>query len=164
MNRKKKRQVLINLSKQRLRLIVNDEIVAEYPISSSKFGIGNKVGSRKTPLGLHKISEKIGKDAPLGTIFNARENTGEIADFDSENPMYEDMITTRILRLKGLQEGVNMGKGVDSDKRYIWIHGTAEEEKIGKPASHGCIRMKNEDIIELFANVRVGTEVLIVKK
>lgn len=164
MSKNKKSSVLINISKQRLKLIDNDVIIQEYSISTSRFGIGNKAGSCKTPLGLHKICEKIGKNAPLGAIFKARKNTGEIAEFEVENPYNDDLITTRIIRLTGLQDGVNKGEGIDSSKRYIWIHGTAEEKKIGKPASHGCIRMKNEDIIELFDNVRVGTEVVIVKK
>ena len=147
-----------------MKLIENNEIVLEYSISTSRFGIGNKVGSCKTPLGLHKICEKIGKGAPVGSIFKARKNTGEIAKLDSENPYGDDLITTRIIRLNGLQDGVNKGDGIDSYKRYIWIHGTAEENRIGKPASHGCIRMRNDDIVELFDNVRVGTEVEIIKE
>jgi L,D-transpeptidase catalytic domain len=159
----KKCKIIINVSNQKMQLIKKDEIDKEYPISTSRFGIGNKAGSCKTPLGMHKICEKIGKDAPLGSIFRARKNTGEIADYENENPYSDDLITTRIIRLQGLQEGVNKGESIDSNKRYIWIHGTAEENRIGEPASHGCVRMKNEDIIELFEIVRVGTEVEILK-
>jgi len=163
MNRNKRCRILISISKQRMLFLNNEIMILEYPISTSRFGIGNKVGSCKTPLGLHKICEKIGKGAPYGAIFKARKNTGEIADIGSENPYSDDLITTRIIRLKGLEDGLNKGEGIDSCKRYIWIHGTADENRIGKPASHGCIRMKNEDIIELFDKIRVGTEVEIIK-
>jgi len=128
-----------------------------YPISTSKYGIGNKAGSNKTPKGLHYIENKIGDGAPEGMIFKARKATGKIAEMDM--PGAGDLVTTRIMWLKGLEQGNNLGRGIDSYKRYIYIHGTAEESKIGQPASHGCIRMYNRDVIDLFVRVEEGTEV-----
>ena len=129
-------------------------------ISTSKYGAGNKAGSNKTPLGLHRIVSKIGRNACIGTIFKRRRNTGKIVRFSNYSG---DLITTRILRLEGLERGVNKGKGIDSFRRCIYIHGTPEEKFIGKPASHGCIRMKNRDIIHLFEIIKRGTRVLISK-
>jgi L,D-transpeptidase catalytic domain len=147
----------IIISKQRLLVIANNEVKGEYRISSSKYGIGNKVGSNKTPLGLHRIAGKFGRKARLGAIFKKRRDTGKVAKAGAGG----DSITTRILRLEGLQGGVNKGKGIDSFRRCIYIHGTPEEKLIGSPASHGCIRMKNRDIVELFDRVRRNTLVTI---
>lgn len=152
--------IVVSIKDQKLIFFKDGVSQKEYPISTSRFGIGNKAGSRKTPLGLHKICEKIGKDLPLGSIFKGRKDTGEIIT-DSSFYNNQNLITTRILRLKGLEEGINKGKGIDSEKRYIWIHGTSQENMIGKPASQGCVRMKNKDIAELFNLVRVGSEVRI---
>ena len=153
-------KIIINISEQKLYLYkMNDELVKDYPISSSKYGIGSKANTGKTPLGLHKIENKIGADSPTGTIFKGRKNTGKIANIDAENG---DLVTTRIMWLKGLEAGKNLGKGIDSYKRYIYIHGTAEESKIGQPASHGCIRMLNHDVIDLFDRVQENTSVNIV--
>jgi len=105
------------------------------------------------------IAQKIGDGAPLNTIFKSRKNTGKIADIDQQSD--EDYVTSRILWLKGLEPGHNAGPGVDSFARYIYIHGTHEENLIGQPASHGCIRMRNQDVLELFERVQEGTEVLI---
>ena len=155
-----KAKIIVNISEQKLYLYkINDELIKNYPISTSKYGIGSKANSGKTPLGLHKIETKIGNDVPTGTIFKGRKNTGRIANFNKENG---DLVTTRIMWLKGLEAGKNLGKGIDSYKRYIYIHGTAEESKIGQPASHGCIRMLNSDVIDLFNRVRKNTSVNIV--
>ena len=121
----------------------------EYPCSTSRFGPGNAEGSEKTPVGLHRIAEKYGDGEPLGMIF-------------SSTPSGADLITTRILRLEGLQPGLNKGRGIDSYERYIYIHGTPEEGLIGTPASHGCIRMKNDDIAELYPLCPVGLTVEII--
>ena len=150
----------IIISKQRLLLIENREVKREYRISSSKYGIGNKAGSNKTPLGMHRVVSKLGRNACLGAIFKQRRNTGKIARINKDSG---DLITTRILRLEGLENGVNRGKGIDSFQRCIYIHGTPEEKMIGKPASHGCIRMKNRDIIKLFNLVKRDTLVEIKK-
>jgi len=106
-------------------------------------------------LGIHNIISKIGKNAKIREIFISGRRTGEIAKKDKK--CRRDLITTRILRLQGLERGINKGRGIDSYKRCIYIHGTAEEHLIGKPASHGCIRMKNKDIVELFNLVKRGT-------
>ena len=156
-------RIEIDISEQKLYLFCeyndNPKGVKIYPISTSKYGIGNRSGSGKTPLGLHVIKNKIGDKAPIKTIFKARRNTGKIATLDI--PGAGDLVTTRIMWLKGLEPKINSGRGIDSYKRYIYIHGTAEESKIGRPASHGCIRMYNHEVIELFERVTEGTEVLI---
>jgi len=145
------------ISKQRLLVIANKEVKREYRIASSKYGIGNKAGSNKTPLGLHRIAGKFGRNARIDVIFKKRRLTGKVAKVGVGG----DLITTRILRLEGLEKGINKGKGIDSFQRCIYIHGTPEEKLIGKPASHGCIRMKNKDIIELFDLVKRNTLVTI---
>jgi lipoprotein-anchoring transpeptidase ErfK/SrfK len=150
--------IQIEISKQKLYLIRGNKPIKIYPVSTSKYGIGSIHGSSKTPLGLHRIASKVGRNARLGTIFKRRRNTGKIARINKDGG---DLITTRILRLEGLQKGINKGKGVDSFKRCIYIHGTPEEKLIGKPASHGCIRMKNRDMIELFDLVKKGMRVKI---
>ncbi|MDM8565953.1 L,D-transpeptidase [Candidatus Halobeggiatoa sp. HSG11] len=152
--------ITVDISEQKLYLRKeNNELVKTYDISTSKFGIGSKAYSNKTPLGWHHIENKIGADAPEGTIFKARQNTGKIAKINGE---IGDLVTSRIMWLKGLDEGKNLGTGIDSYKRYIYIHGTAEENKIGKRASHGCIRMLNRDVIELFNLVKEKTKINIV--
>jgi lipoprotein-anchoring transpeptidase ErfK/SrfK len=138
----------------------NGKRARTYVISTSKYGVGNKAGSNQTPLGLHKIVSKIGKDAPVGTVFKRRRKTGVIAQCYTRG----DLITTRIMRLSGLQKGVNKGWGIDSFRRCIYIHGTPEENLIGSPASHGCIRMKSRDIIDLFNIVKRGMIVFVSKK
>ncbi|MDD4980796.1 MAG: L,D-transpeptidase [Candidatus Omnitrophica bacterium] len=152
-------QISVRISKRKLNVFFGKELIKSYSISTSKYGIGNKVGSNKTPLGLHQIVSKIGKNALSGTIFKRRRNTGKIARSRNGG----DFITTRILRLAGLEKGINKGKGIDSFERGIYIHGTPEENLIGRPASHGCIRMKNRDIIELFDLVKRSTIVKIAK-
>jgi len=153
-------KIKVKISEQKLYLISGNKLVKKYPISTSKYGIGNKIGSNKTPLGLHCISSKIGRNASFGAIFKRRKDTGKIA---SINKGSEDLITTRILRLEGLQRGINKGKDIDSFRRCIYIHGTPEEKLIGKPVSHGCIRIKNSDIMKLYSLVKRGTLVEIRK-
>lgn len=150
----------IKISSQILYVCLGDKVEKRYEISTSKYGVGNKAGSNKTPLGLHRIVSKIGRNARIGTIFKRRRNTGKIIRFNNYSG---DLITTRILRLEGLERGVNKGKGIDSFRRCVYIHGTPEEKLIGKPASHGCIRMKNRDIINLFEIIKRGARVLISK-
>lgn len=133
-----------------------------YFISTAKNGIGEEEGSGKTPLGLHKIIEKIGDGADRLAIFVSRENTGKIAKENQEKAY----ITTRILRLEGLEEGFNKGnnengKCVDSYKRYIYIHGTSFTQDIGKATSDGCIRMHPDEMIDLFGQVDEETLVYI---
>ncbi|MDP1925674.1 MAG: L,D-transpeptidase [Thiobacillus sp.] len=139
-----------------------DMLIRQYAVSTAANGLGELTGSHCTPRGRHRIVEKIGADAPLGTAFKSRQPTGEIwtPELDVENPG-RDWILTRILWLEGLEPGKNQGGNVDSHDRFIYIHGTNEEQKLGMPASHGCIRMKNADVAELFKLVSVGTEVRI---
>ncbi|MEM7409420.1 MAG: L,D-transpeptidase [Myxococcota bacterium] len=157
-------RIRVDLARQRLELLAGDEVRASYPISSAANGAGEADGSEKTPRGLHTIAEKIGADAPDRAVFVGREPTGEICDAALYAGAPErDWILTRILWLDGLEPGKNHGPGVDSHDRYIYIHGTAEEERIGTLASHGCIRMCNADVCELFDQVEVGTLVEILE-
>ena len=137
-------------------------LIRQYPVSTAANGAGEQSGSFCTPRGRHRIAEKIGAGAPMYAAFKARQPTGEIwtPGLDAGNPE-RDWILTRILWLEGLEPGKNKGDAVDSHNRYIYIHGTNEENKIGAPASHGCVRMKNADIAQLFDLVEVGTEVRI---
>ncbi|MEY2601730.1 MAG: hypothetical protein QOJ36_1049 [Verrucomicrobiota bacterium] len=142
----------VSLRDQRLTLTRDDEVLRSYPISSSRFGIGTEEGSLKTPLGRFRIAEKIGDDAAPGTIFKARVALGS----DDPMPETEDLITSRILWLDGLEE-----HNANTRDRFIYIHGTKHEDEIGAPASHGCIRMRNADVIELFELVDETTQVVI---
>lgn len=152
----------IDISQQRLYLKQNDDLIKSYPISSSKYGEGSTENSNMTPLGLHVIKEKIGTDVPINTLFISRINTKRTVNIEnSRKKTKDDHITSRILWLDGLEEGKNKGKGVDSYSRYIYIHGTHEEGLIGEKASHGCIRMLNNDVIDLYNYVNIGTEVYI---
>ncbi len=165
--------ILVIPSKQTLFLILKGADIFTCPISTSKFGLGNKNDSFKTPLGLHYIAEKIGENMPKMTIFKGRKPLGNnltLPDLDlPENTnirnehfaTHDDVITSRILWLKGHEDGVNKGGTIDSYSRYIYIHGTAHEDKIGTPASHGCIRMNNDDIIRLFDKTFISMPVLI---
>ncbi len=152
--------ILVSISDQELLLVRNGDVQQTYPISSSAYGTGSKAGSNKTPLGTHIISEKYGKNAAPGAIFRSRGNTGKIATIYTDGTdTDDDLVTTRIMWLQGMEPGLNKGSGIDSHARYIYIHGTPEEGLIGQPASHGCIRMYNRDVIELFEQVPVGTYV-----
>ena len=154
--------VFISIKKQKLYHIKNNKIVNKYIISSSKYGVGNQEGSNKTPLGLHKIKEKHGEKTPINGKMIGRIFYGNIANiYTDKTESKTDDITTRILWLEGLEKGKNLGPGIDSYERYIYIHGTSEEGKLGEPASNGCIRMKNKDIFDLYKRLEVGTLVLI---
>ena len=144
--------IRISVREQRLDLVGGDRILASYPISTSRFGLGSEEGSLKTPLGKFKIGEKVGEGAPSGTIFRSRIPLAP----DDPPPTTDDLILSRILWLDGLEE-----HNANTRKRFIYIHGTNHEDKIGQPASQGCIRMKNADLIALFDRVPVGAEVVI---
>jgi len=150
--------LLVDIARQRLTVIDHEKTLREYPVSTSKFGVGNAEGSFKTPLGVHRIAEKIGLGAPAGRIFRDRIDTGE--DWPVGMPG-ENLILSRILRLEGLEPGVNKGAGIDSFERYIYIHGTGSEHAVGSPLSQGCVCMKNGDVIDLFDIVKEGAYVLI---
>ena len=152
----------VDISEQRLYLIENSLIKASYPISTSKYGEGSIENSFKTPLGKHSIKEMIGEEAEINTIFTSRINTKRSATIiDQFEDTDNDYVTSRIIWLDGEEDGLNKGGNVDSFRRYIYIHGTHEEGLIGTKASHGCIRMFNYDVIELFNLVNIGTKVLI---
>ncbi len=152
----------VAVKKQKLFLVENNEIVAEYTISTAKKGLGSEAGSFKTPSGLHKVVEKVGAEVEPFGIIKQKVYTGEktepVLQAKSTN---QDLITSRVMHLAGMEEGINRGGDVDSYNRGIFIHGTHEEGLIGKPASKGCIRMKNADVIELFERIEVGTFVVI---
>jgi L,D-transpeptidase YbiS len=142
----------VSVRDQRLILTRDGEELHSYPISTSRFGIGTEEGSLKTPLGRFRIVEKIGDGAESGTIFKARVALGP----DDPLPDTEDFVTSRILWLDGLDE-----HNANTRDRFIYIHGTKHEDEIGTPASHGCIRMRNADVIELFELVDETTQVVI---
>tara|TARA_Y100000766_G_scaffold212728_1_gene184325 strand:- start:338 stop:964 length:627 start_codon:yes stop_codon:yes gene_type:complete len=149
----KKNDILlyVDIDKQSMIHLNKGKIQNVYPISSSSYGTGSKENSFKTPLGKHEIYKKIGYNLPENAILKGRVWNGAIADIIKE-PIDTDFdhVTSRILWLDGLEIGKNKGKGIDSRNRFIYIHGTAEEGLIGKPASDGCIRMYNSDVIKLF--------------
>lgn len=154
------RKIVVDVSEQVLYLYDGDSLVKRYPVSTSKYGTGNRQGSFQTPLGRHRVKKKLGAGAPISTIFKNRVNLHERAAVDSTSQgAPEDFVTSRILWLEGLEPGKNKGRLIDSYKRFIYIHGTASEGLIGRPASNGCIRMTNRDVIELFDRVPEGVSV-----
>jgi len=150
----------ISIKTQTLTLLRDKEIILKYPISSAKKGIGQLKNSNCTPLGDHIIRAKIGAGYPMYAIFHARRWSGELwgADYKIGS---EDLILSRILWLSGTEVGFNRLENVDTMQRFIYIHGTHDEANIGQPVSHGCIRMKNKDVISLFDLVNVGEKVII---
>jgi len=159
-----KKYMYVSVKYQRLYLIVNDSTIRKYSISTAKKGIGCKAKSNKTPSGLHTIKRKIGENVPFGGILESRRYTGKTAKvLTGKKNADKDYVTTRIMWLQGEEPGLNKGRNMDSYNRYIYIHGTPEEGFIGEPASHGCIRMKNKDVIELYDLVDEGTPILILK-
>lgn len=162
--------IIVNIDQQNLTCMDhNDKEINSYPVSTSKFGMGNQNGSYKTPLGEHSIAQKIGNDCAINEVFVGRQSIGKLEQLQMTNQSIpDDIISSRILWLQGEVAGLNKGENnngemIDSYQRYIYIHGTAEENKIGQPASHGCVRMCNKDIVELFDLVDEGCKVLIKK-
>lgn len=153
-------KIEIDLTRQRLFLREGGRIRSEFPVSTAALGPGERNGSLCTPRGRHQIRAKIGAGAPAGTVFAGRRPTGELYTpaLGAQFPQ-RDWILTRILWLSGLERGRNRLREVDTMRRYIYIHGTADETRLGATGSHGCIRMGNADIIELFDAVPAGTEV-----
>jgi len=150
--------LVVSIETQTLLVCANDTIAERFDASTSRFGNGNRENSLKTPLGVHRIREKFGAGAPPGRVFRDREDQGEEWDHTTTG---DNLILTRILRLEGLEEGINKGPGVDSYERYIYIHGTGREDLIGTPLSHGCVCLRNLDVIRLFDTVKEGTIVYI---
>lgn len=155
--------LVVRIDEQRLYVMDDGRPPEHYPVSTAENGVGNRQGSNRTPAGLHRVAQRIGDAAPAGSLFRGRIATGEIAPVLSDPGQRGpgDRITSRILWLEGLEPGRNRGGEVDSFSRYIYIHGTDEEGRIGTPASHGCIRMRNQDIIGLFPRVPLHSLVLI---
>ncbi len=154
--------LIINTTEQMMYLLKGNTLIDEYVVSTGKTGEGNASGSGKTPLGYHKIIEKIGDGAPIGTIFVGKRDTGNISPiYKDKTDVENDPVVTRILSLDGLEPGYNKGGNVDSYKRFIYIHGTHEEGLLGSKTSHGCIRMKNTEVVELFNIVPYNTIVYI---
>ncbi|OGT33526.1 MAG: peptidase [Gammaproteobacteria bacterium RIFCSPHIGHO2_02_FULL_39_13] len=154
--------ILIDTAAQTLALKNDNTIIATYSISSAAKGLGEKKNSFQTPRGKHIICEKIGDKMPIFTVFRARKPTGEIFSEKLVKQFPDrDWILTRILWLSGMEPGFNWGGDVDTRSRFIYIHGTDDEVSIGTPKSHGCIRMRNQDIIELYAQVLVGDHITI---
>ncbi|MGJ0486983.1 MAG: L,D-transpeptidase family protein [Methylomicrobium sp.] len=152
----------VSIAGQRLSLIENGLILKSYPVSTAKNGPGERKGSECTPRGWHRVRAKIGKDLPMFTVFKGRRPTGEIYGPELARLYPErDWILTRILWLGGLEPGRNRYREVDSAWRYIYIHGTPDEGMQGQPESHGCIRMFNADVLELFDLVQAGVKVFI---
>ena len=147
--------IYVDINKQKLFLLDNRVTIKKYNISTSKRGVGNKSNSLQTPIGLHKIKSKYGQGVPIGGILDHRKFNGEIASINLDTTSTAiDIICTRIIRIIGLEDGVNKGGEVDTYLRKIYLHGTNEEGLIGKESSHGCIRMKNQDIVDLFDRVK----------
>src|SRR5256885_11604402 len=147
--------VVVSIADQKLALVESGESVAQFAVSTSKFGVGDRPGSYATPLGLLEIASKIGANVPLGTVFKSRNATGEIL---RPNARGRDPIVTRILWLRGLEK-----RNARAYDRAIYIHGPPVERLIGRPASYGCIRMRSRDVANLFSLVDVGTPIAIVK-
>src|SRR4029077_17035347 len=147
-------QLIISVRDQKLMLLRNGSKVAIYPISTSMFGLGDAWGRMTTPLGYLAVEKKIGDNVPVGAVFHKRRLTGEVLQPDAPG---RDPITTRIIWLRGLE-----AQNAHAFQRCIYIHGTPEEKKIGRPASYGCIRMKSKDVAELYNQVPLGAVVQII--
>jgi len=153
--------LIVGIAAQTISLFENASVswrlAGKYRCSTSRFGTGQTEGSNRTPLGLHRVAEKIGAGEPVGTVFKARSAVGHT----SQPELADAKITTRILWLEGLEPGFNRGGNVDSRSRYIYLHGTADQSSIGKPTSCGCIHLADADLIPLFDLLPVGTLVWI---
>jgi lipoprotein-anchoring transpeptidase ErfK/SrfK len=146
------KNIHVSIRDQRLTLKEDETPIRTYPVSTSRFGVGTEQGSMKTPTGRFRVTEKIGGDTPSGTVFQSRVPLKP----DDPLPSTEDLVMSRILWLDGLDQ-----HNANTRDRFIYIHGTKHEDKIGTPASHGCVRMRNADVVELFTLVDEGTQVLI---
>ncbi len=149
----------VSVRSQRMYHVLGRMMRAEYVISTAAKGLGGQQDSYRTPTGLHYVRERHGDGLPPWAILQDRVHTGEIAD--STQAAVRDVITSRILWLSGMESGVNEGGRMDSYARWIYIHGTADEASLGQPSSHGCIRMRNRDVIELYDRIPLGTLVVI---
>lgn len=149
----------VSAARQQLVGIEDGRVAFIHACSTAAKGLGCEANSYQTPTGWHEIDERIGADAPPGAVFIERKFTGRV--WTPDEPTEKDYVLTRIMWLRGLEPGVNAGPGVDSHDRYIYIHGTPAEDKLGTPASQGCVRMSNADVIRVFDATTRGTKVLI---
>jgi lipoprotein-anchoring transpeptidase ErfK/SrfK len=147
--------MIISTADQRLAVLHGKTVVAQYPVSTSKYGLGDRSQSYETPLGIFTVVSRIGDGAPQGAVFKDRHMTGEVI---SPNAPGRDAIVTRILQLRGLTDGA-----AHAYDRGIYIHGTPAESKLGRPASYGCIRMRSRDIVRVFDEAPVGMKIAIIK-
>jgi lipoprotein-anchoring transpeptidase ErfK/SrfK len=149
-------EVIVSVSDQVLALVDRGRLIARYSISTSKFGIGDSAGSYRTPLGTLFVSAKFGDNLPPGAVIKSRIATGEVV---TANAPGRDAIVARVIWLRGME-----AQNRSARDRCIYIHGTPEERRIGKPASFGCIRMRSRDVIALYNSVHIGTHVVITRK
>ncbi len=149
----------VSVARQELIGVENGRARFRHVCSTAAYGTGNTSGSNKTPLGWHEIQERFGDGLPAGAVFKERNHTGKVWTPDDHTG--KDLILSRIMWLGGLERGVNAGPGIDSHARYIYIHGTPAEDKLGQPVSMGCIRLSNKDVIALYDRTGSGTCVLI---
>lgn len=158
----RERLIRVSIPEQRLELLEEDRVTVVYPVSTARNGPGERCGSGCTPRGWHRIRIKIGAGLPPNTVFVGRRPTGEIYDSDLAARYPErDWILSRILWLTGLKSGCNRGGECDTLRRFIYIHGCPDPVPMGLPLSHGCIRMRNRDVLALFERVEVGDRVFI---
>ena len=154
--------IVVNIEEQRLQLYADDVVMMDVAIATAKNGFGEQAGSECTPRGWHQVRAMIGADAPVNAVFVGRRATGEIYSPDMRADFPDrDWILTRILWLSGLEPGKNRLGAVDTMRRYIYIHGCPDDDTMGVPSSHGCIKMRNADVIELFNTVKPGVKVYI---
>ena len=156
-------RIEVSIGRQTLTLLdASGQVLVQYPVSTAAKGAGEQMGSYQTPRGKHRIRARIGNGLPLGAVLRGRRPTGEICtpELMAAQPG-KDWILTRILWLCGEEPGFNRGGQVDTMRRYVYIHGTPDSTPLGVPGSHGCIRMRNVDLVALFDRVPVGTPVLI---
>lgn len=146
----------ISVPEQKMALYKKGVKIREYPVSTSKFGLGDQAGSKRTPLGKMEIAKKVGDGAPSGAVFKSRHRTGEVLRPDTPG---RDPIVTRILWLRGVEQWNG-----NTYSRYIYIHGTPEERNIGRAVSYGCVRMRSRDVIDLYGVVGVGADVYILNR
>lgn len=159
---KKNKIIFISAPKQRMTCFEEDKLICEYSVSTGKNGLGEKINSECTPRGWHRVYSIIGTENAPDSVFVGRKWTGEIYSEDLAAQFPErDWILTRIIQLDGMEPGRNRGGDVDSLSRYIYIHGTPDSTELGRPGSHGCIRMNNNDMIDLASWVTQDTLVYI---
>ncbi len=155
----------VRIDKQEMVMVGEDgQILQQWKVSTSKRPPSCEEDSLGTPWGLHQVEEKIGEGEAVGMVFKGRVPTGKTFDRYEGEEAEGNLITTRILRLRGMEEGLNSGGNCDSWNRYIYIHGTNHEDRIGSPASSGCVQLTNEDMLDVFERVPVGTKLLIVRE